>query len=446
VPRLSVAYPIRLSVAGMCRTQHETCTSVQFPRSSAGFYNVFAMTTVCTSSPLQRPQQEFTLGWVCGAILLLITCLLTISCSPFFVPQAKADSSAVLLHAAREYGKNHQPLPTFANASLPVTNTPDHAAINPTSLYSKSTESEYVSDVRGSFTRREFDKLEKEVTLDRGGARLPGGAWRLAIFYNAISSPGDNPQDDDIVWTVWRSLLQDWAAAKPDSATPRIAIAEMYVNYAAAARGNGYADSVSDQGWRLFNERVEKSTAALGEAAKMKEKCPFWFEVAQQIALDQSWNKEQARELLELAAAFEPTYYHYYREYANYLLPKWLGQPGDTEAFAEEVSKRVKGQQGQFLYFEISSQLFCQCISERPPMPNVSWPRVKEGYATLGKLYGYSDLKNNRMAFMAYVADDKTASQEAFSRITSEPEHSVWRSAEAFQRVRTWAAGEQALN
>ncbi len=80
----------------------------------------------------------------------------------------------------------------------------------------------------------------------------------------------------------------------------------------------------------------------------------------QQLAIAQGWNRSQARQLLDQAVAFEPDYYHYYREHANYLLPKWYGEPGEAEAFAEEASNKVGGQEGKFVYFEIASLIMCQ--------------------------------------------------------------------------------------
>jgi hypothetical protein len=55
------------------------------------------------------------------------------------------------------------------------------------------------------------------------------------------------------------------------------------------------------------------------------------------VALSEGWDKAQAKELLDAAVAFEPTYYNVYREYLNFLLPKWYGEPGEAEAFAEQA-------------------------------------------------------------------------------------------------------------
>jgi hypothetical protein len=106
-------------------------------------------------------------------------------------------------------------------------------------------------------------------------------------------------------------------AARPESATAQIAFASTYENYADKARGSGYANTVSEDGWKLYAQRNALAASTLAEAAKLKEKCPYWYEAVQDLALAQGGNKSQAKKLLENAAAFEPTYYHYYREYAR---------------------------------------------------------------------------------------------------------------------------------
>ena len=252
------------------------------------------------------------------------------------------------------------------------------------------------------FLGKNYDALDQAAREDRATkARIKGGGWKLAIFYSALDQPTLKDQATDEDWTFHINGLKAWESARPESAAARIALAEAYMSYGDKARGAGYADTVSNTGWQLFGERNAMAASALAEAAKLKEKCPYWYESMQQLALSQGWDKAQARQLLDQAVAFEPSYYHYYREYTNYLLPKWYGSPGEAEAFADEASINVGGQEGKFVYFEIASLIMCQCDSDESDMQHLSWPKVKEGYAALGELYGYSNLKMNRFAHMA---------------------------------------------
>jgi len=63
--------------------------------------------------------------------------------------------------------------------------------------------------------------------------------------------------------------------------------------------------------------------------------------------------------------------------YAQFILPKWYGQKGETQAFAEEVSHKVGVLEGSILYYEIATEVACQCEDAPDWMDGLSWPRLK---------------------------------------------------------------------
>ncbi len=70
----------------------------------------------------------------------------------------------------------------------------------------------------------------------------------------------------------------------------------------------------------------------------------------------------------------------------------------------------------------------------------MSWPRVKQGYADLQRLYGTSNLKMNRFAYMSFVAGDKSSAHDTFALLGTSWNHVVWRSAENFESAKVWAS------
>jgi hypothetical protein len=345
----------------------------------------------------------------------------------------RADN-AVLMQAVRQYGQNNHPSGVAA--------VPQRAPESTNSAHTlRDDEGEYQGEIAGALVEKNFNALEgaaHEARTEK--SRFSGGVWKLYSFYTALSAPIVGQQATDEDWKFHIATLKAWGAAKPESVTARVALAETYINFADHARGQGYANTVSDAGWRLHAERNALAASTLLEAAQLQEKCPFWYEVMQHVALGQGWDKSQARELFEQAVAFEPGYYHFYREYAYYLLPKWYGKPGDAAAFADEVSKRVSGPEGKFIYFEIASLITCQCDSNDSHMDSLSWPTIKEGYAALGQLYGLSVLKTNRFAHMAYEAGDQAAARGAFAMIGDDWDHQVWKSSANFESAKLWAS------
>ena len=365
-------------------------------------------------------------------LLALSLCLAASACRR---TQASAHlDSHALLQIARDYN--------LASHAIQTTTAPFGARPKSTPG-NLQTEQEYESPIKQYFSQENFDQLEKAATEAREGkGRILGGVWKLFAFYDAVDTTFIREHSDESDWKMNLDSLKRWVGAKPDSAAARISLAQAYVGYAWQARGGGYADSVSEEGWELYGERIALAAATLAEAARLKQKCPYWFEVMQNVALAQGWDKSQARELMELAVASEPHFYHFYREYAYFLQPKWYGDKGEAEAFAKEISDRVGGQEGDFLYFEIASLVACQCDSEKTALQNMSWPRIKQGYAALEQLYGVSSMKRNRFASMAFKVDDKPAAQAAFIEMGNDWEKKVWLSSEKFESAKAWARSE----
>jgi len=281
----------------------------------------------------------------------------------------------------------------------------------------------------------ELDKMADEVRSSK--ARFPGGGWKISRFYEALSktNAGANATEND--WQSHLGLFQRWMAARPQSITARVALAEAYLDYAWAARGNGYANTVTPEGWRLFEERSKQATKVLIDAAALPSKCPHWYEVMQQVALAAGANKNQHRVIFEQAIKFEPLYFAYYQRYAHALQPQWEGEPGDIKALADETYRRVGGKEGAHIYFEIASNLCGRCGDFSTG--DFSWQKLQEGFAALEELYGLTPLKLNRFAFMATAYGDKQVAARAFLRIGPNWDSSVWGTRARFESQRSWA-------
>jgi hypothetical protein len=346
------------------------------------------------------------------------------------------------MKAVQEYGHDHKPASADPKYAIAI----DHAITVRTFSVpdpSLDVDGSYQAHIGMIFGTGDFPQLEMEAREIRGNqARLKGGVWKLYGFYEGVSTPNGGTGASASDWIAHFAALQKWIQAFPDSATARIALANAYINYAWRARGTGSADSVHDLAWELFAHRIDLAEASLMDAAQMRDKCPYWYEAMQKVALAQGWPKQDARELFDNAVAFEPKYYHFYREYANFLQPKWYGEEGEARAFAEESGARLGEPDGPIVYFEITSLLVCHCGKEGDSLTGMSWPLIKRGYDDLQRLYGTSDLKINRFAYMAYLAGDKASARAAFGALGSKVNLTVWRNYDTFKSAEAWAMAQ----
>ena len=336
------------------------------------------------------------------------------------------------MQAVRTYGQGHHPsvspVPT-GKVGAPAT-----------SREIPEDSDSYEALIRVLLLEGQFDQLEKEAQLAREtDTRFPGDVWKISFFHAAVSTPPAEEKSSDAAWEGLLGNLKKWTKSCPGSAAARIATAETYVNYAWQARGNGYADSVSNHGWNAFEDRLASAKSALVEASKLNEKCLEWYQVMFNIALGEGWDKAQARELIDQAVAFEPRFHDFYIDYARFILPKWYGRKGEAQAFVEEVSQKVGGLEGSILYYEIATVIACQCEDFPDWMDGLSWPKLKQGFEDFDKTYGATNLSHNRIAYMAFSAGDKARAREAFQIVGSAWDYRVWKSAQTFESARLWA-------
>jgi hypothetical protein len=136
-----------------------------------------------------------------------------------------------------------------------------------------------------------------------------------------------------------------------------------------------------------------------------------------QIALSESWDRESYEELFENAVQFEPTWYEYYRQKAIYLLPKWHGEPGDLEAYANSYAVR-KDDDNARIYF-----LIMQCASaadqtERQK-PLAHYPVFKQGFNQMRKTHGVTARTLRIGLEKAVLANDFSFAQELSAALNS---------------------------
>ena len=162
---------------------------------------------------------------------------------------------------------------------------------------------------RQAFNSRDFDALETEAAALRKGKETFGnGFWKIEAFYSALECDDKEPAS---MWQLHESIYQAWMTAKPQSITALVAYGGFLTDYAWQARGSGYADKVTEEGWKLFGERLDTAGKVLMEARKMEEKDPcLWLNLLT-VALGQGWEADIYKKVLDDARSFEPKFWSY---------------------------------------------------------------------------------------------------------------------------------------
>jgi thiol-disulfide isomerase/thioredoxin len=204
-----------------------------------------------------------------------------------------------------------------------------------------------------------WQRAADQVTYTYGyGTNIPPEILRLGIWQmaerNFLGALADRTMPPEEVYDAGHDILETWKGAKnqysslyytiekqlPDAWTnvPVILLlkGEAYIEMAWYARGDDYANTVTDKGWKLFGEGLALAENALTNAWNLNPKdkrIPLKM-IAVELGLG------RGRDRMELwfnrAMAIDPNYYDACSDKLNYLKPKWYGSADDMLAFGRE--------------------------------------------------------------------------------------------------------------
>ena len=265
--------------------------------------------------------------------------------------------------------------------------------------------------------------------------RLPGGGWQIHAIYGVLSEPHGREMD----WDAHLARLMQWIAKEPRSVTARVALAQGYKDYAWVARGDGQAEKMTPEGTVLFFARLAVARKVLDQARQAGLVDAEWYLVNLTVTLAQEMGRPLLDQAFREAVAAEPDYLYLYKDYANFILPKWDGKPGEAASFAAKSADSIGGQRGDELYFQIASTLLGRG-NWNFEAKQLDWARIQRGAAGIEQSYGASNGERNEMARMATKFGDVGVAKVEFAQIGDRWSASVWKNQRQFDRARE-AAG-----
>ena len=142
-----------------------------------------------------------------------------------------------------------------------------------------------------------------------------------------------NPQQMEYAYNQIAAAL----AQKPDKAAMSDFIkASYYIQYAWQARGHGSASEVTEDGWRLFHERLGVAEKALNHAWSLDPQDPQIPTLMISIVLGQQTGRPEMERWFARAMKADPNNYQACRAKLHFLLPEWYGSREDMLEFGHE--------------------------------------------------------------------------------------------------------------
>jgi hypothetical protein len=290
-----------------------------------------------------------------------------------------------------------------------------------------------------------LDQLADQWRRER--AQFRGGVWKIAAFYRSFGPGSVVGMEEFLV------RLEEWKAACPDSITPRLIHASWMTSHAWDARGGGWASTVTEEGWKLFRERLALARDELAELAPRRNECPMWYAIMQTVALGQGWPRDQYEKLYEAAVRREPEYITFHLQKVEFLKPKWHGREGEWVEFANSLLDRFPGGVGEELYARLAwgvrEDVDRDLRDKRQhffPDAGFTWEPMKAGFERILARWPDANLVRNVYAVFAGKADDRETVQRLLLELGDQCDMGIWLTWENVALARTWAANRGPTN
>lgn len=248
------------------------------------------------------------------------------------------------------------------------------------------------------------------------------GRPRLGVLLDGFDQAFNMEND----WSKSLARVEVLKKKFPEEAFVALVEAKYWIDYAWNARGGGYASSITDDGRKLFKERLEKAEKILLDTKSFSAQFPAWYSemIIVQSALDRS-EDERDKVFLEGVKRY-PTYYPIYFTMQNYLLPKWGGSWRAVDNLVKWSVEHTKVLDGNTMYARIYWSV------SGDPQVNlfkdtfVSWPKMKRGFEDMMARYPKSKWNLNNFAKFACMAGDKQTFLNLRTKINKDVLERAW--------------------
>jgi len=205
------------------------------------------------------------------------------------------------------------------------------------------------------------------------------------------------------------------------------------IKYAWDARGHGYADKVTPEGWKLFGERIAEARKLFEDALKLDPKNGVAAAEMLTILLAQSADRPEFETAFKRACEADPYSDAPYQAKLTYLQPRWFGSNEILLKFAREAlasvqSGKIRNPELAKVVMECHDHVAGEWIDEHPEQlydnqywlqPGV-WPDIDAAYKAMLKKWPQSrEIRTSYAKYAAKCGKWKEA-EEMFTALDSE--------------------------
>jgi hypothetical protein len=254
-----------------------------------------------------------------------------------------------------------------------------------------------------------------DALADRLRARPHCGYYEsvsLAWLYEVLAEPATGQSLSQRL-----EQIQRWVDARPESVAARVVWADACIQWAWEARGSGYANTVTAEGWRLFRERLARAEKALESVPEGDLRDPELYALWIQVAIGQGGSRERAETLFRHGLTLDPAYPPLYYRMAVYYLPRWYGEPGDLAELARRAAHQASETEGAGMAWYVAYQVYRYGGISELRESGISLKLLAQATEDLLARHPQGLTRLNRMFLMAWGLDDRSLGLALMKRI-----------------------------
>jgi hypothetical protein len=305
------------------------------------------------------------------------------------------------------------------------------------------------AEIRAAFAKEDFGAIEarykRAVANDersQSGLHVSNRIVRAfqlelapPLFESGRLVPGQLGRDD--YWRVHREKAMRWRQQMPESVLSAMVLATIHARQAWQYRGQGFANTVSEEGWKGFHRHQKASVDALQAVRLAGMKDPNWrWSMLNSLAQQ---DVDQYKALVKDSLAAFPQSYDLYFVVANYMLPQWGGSMEQISEFADYAVERTRAKDGNALYARIFWGIEYGLPNGYLKNSSPTWTKVRAGFEDLIRQYPAA-WNMNAYARMACAAEDKVALKSILQRIGEHIDVASWDNRAHYVNCRQLAA------